>query len=139
MRTQPKKNKFLKTQKGRIRRNEAAGALHFGNYGLFTTEPGRVTARQLEAIRRVLSRGMNRQGKVWFRTFPHTGVTDKPKETRMGKGKGVVDYWCARVPAGTMRIEVAGIKEDVAREVLRKSGCKRAVTSNSIGRDRPLV
>jgi large subunit ribosomal protein L16 len=118
---------------------EAPGSLHFGQYGLTTSEPGRVTARQLEAIRRVLSRGMNRQGKVWFRTFPHTAVTDKPKETRMGKGKGVVDYWCARVPAGTVLLEVAGIQEDVAREVLRKSGCKRAVTSTVTRRDRPLV
>src|SRR5215510_354696 len=114
---QPKRTKFRKAFKGRIHGDAKGGAtLNFGSYGLKSLEPERITARQIEAARRAITRQMKRQGRVWIRIFPDVPVTDKPAEVRMGKGKGAVDYWAARVAPGRIMFEIDGVADDVARE-----------------------
>ena len=114
---QPKRTKFRKLHKGRIHGDAKGGSdLNFGTFGLKATEPERVTARQIEAARRALTRHMKRQGRVWIRIFPDVPVTSKPIEVRMGKGKGSVDFWACRVKPGRIMFEVDGVPEDVARE-----------------------
>ena len=130
---QPKRTKFRKQHKGRIH-GEAKGGfnLNFGTFGLKATEPERVTARQIEAARRAITRHMKRQGRVWIRIFPDVPVTSKPTEVRMGKGKGSVDYWAAKVKPGRVMFEIDGVVESVAREALRLGAMKLPVTTRVI-------
>ena len=133
---QPKRTKFRKQHKGRIN-GEAKGGfnLNFGTFGLKATEPERVTARQIEAARRAITRHMKRQGRVWIRIFPDVPVTSKPTEVRMGKGKGSVDYWAAKVKPGRVMFEIDGVVESVAREALRLGAMKLPVTTRVIVRE----
>ncbi|WND02787.1 50S ribosomal protein L16 [Temperatibacter marinus] len=132
---QPKRTKFRKAQKGRIHGNAKGGtALNFGQFGLKAMTPGRVTARQIEAARRAMTRHMKRQGKVWIRIFPDTPVTSKPAEVRMGKGKGSVDYWCAKVKPGRIMFEIDGISEEVARGAFERAAAKLAVQCRIVQR-----
>ena len=133
---QPKRTKFRKQHKGRIH-GEAKGGfkLNFGTFGLKATEPERVTARQIEAARRAITRHMKRQGRVWIRIFPDVPVTSKPTEVRMGKGKGSVDYWAAKVKPGRVMFEIDGVVESVAREALRLGAMKLPVTTRVIVRE----
>src|SRR5216110_1940586 len=113
----PKRTKFRKQFKGRIHGNAKSGTtLNFGAYGLKALEPERVTAREIEAARRAITREMKRAGRVWIRIFPDVPVTSKPTEVRMGKGKGAVDYWAARVKPGRIMFEIDGVNEETARE-----------------------
>src|SRR5918999_6385979 len=114
---QPKKHKFRKAFKGRIKGDAKGGTdLNFGSYGLKALEPDRVTARQIEAARRAISRGMKRAGRVWIRIFPDVPVTKKPAEVRMGSGKGSPELWVARVKPGRIMFELDGVSDQVARE-----------------------
>lgn len=124
----PKRVKFRKVQKGRIKGLAYRGGnVSFGEYGLQSVEPGRITARQLEAGRIALTRHVKRGGKVWIRVFPQKPVTKKPAETRMGTGKGAPEFWVAVVKPGTMIYEIEGVAEDIAREALRLAGHKLPV------------
>ncbi|MBO0663854.1 50S ribosomal protein L16 [Jiella sp. MQZ9-1] len=132
---QPKRTKYRKAFKGRIHGTAKGGtALNFGAYGLKALEPERVTARQIEAARRAITRQMKRQGRVWIRIFPDLPVTSKPTEVRMGKGKGGVDYWAARVHPGRIMFEIDGVPEDIAREALRLGAAKLPVRTRFIQR-----
>ncbi len=133
---QPKRTKFRKQHKGRIH-GEAKGGflLNFGSFGLKATEPERVTARQIEAARRAITRHMKRQGRVWIRVFPDTPVTSKPTEVRMGKGKGAVDFWAAKVKPGRIMFEIDGVSEIIAREALRLGAMKLPVTTRVVARE----
>src|SRR6201995_658576 len=125
---QPKKTKFRKQFKGRIHGMSKGGtALNFGSHGLKAVEPERITARQIEAARRAITRQMKRQGRVWIRIFPDVPVTDKPAEVRMGKGKGAVEYWAARVHPGRIMFEIDGGADEIAREALRLGAAKLPV------------
>ncbi|MGC9448870.1 50S ribosomal protein L16 [Cereibacter johrii] len=133
---QPKRTKFRKQHKGRIH-GEATGGflLNFGGFGLKATEPERVTARQIEAARRAITRHMKRQGRVWIRVFPDVPVTSKPTEVRMGKGKGSVDYWAAKVKPGRIMFEIDGVSETIAREALRLGAMKLPVMTRIVVRE----
>jgi large subunit ribosomal protein L16 len=133
---QPKRTKFRKQFKGRIH-GEAKGGflLNFGSFGLKATEPERVTARQIEAARRAITRHMKRQGRVWIRIFPDVPVSSKPTEVRMGKGKGSTDYWAAKVKPGRIMFEIDGVGETVAREALRLGAMKLPVTTRVVIRE----
>ncbi len=132
---QPKKTKFRKAHKGRIHGNAKGGAeLAFGQFGLKSQEPERVTARQIEAARRAITREMKRQGRVWIRIFPDVPVSKKPTEVRMGKGKGSVEYWAARVKPGRIVFEIDGVAEDTAREALRLGAAKLPIKTRFIQR-----
>jgi large subunit ribosomal protein L16 len=132
---QPKKTKFRKQFKGRIHGAAKGGfALNFGSFGLKSMEPERITARQIEAARRAITRQMKRQGRVWIRVFPDLPVTDKPAEVRMGKGKGAVEYWAARVHPGRILFEIDGVSEEVAREALRLGAAKLPVRTKVVTR-----
>ncbi|WP_273791409.1 MULTISPECIES: 50S ribosomal protein L16 [unclassified Bartonella] len=132
---QPKRTKFRKQFKGRIHGSAKGGTdLNFGAYGLKAVEPERVTARQIEAARRAITRYMKRSGRVWIRIFPDLPVTSKPTEVRMGKGKGSVDYWAARVAPGRVMFELDGVPEDVAREALRLGAAKLPIKTRFIQR-----
>ena len=133
---QPKRTKFRKQFKGRIH-GEAKGGfmLNFGSFGLKATEPERVTARQIEAARRAITRHMKRQGRVWIRIFPDVPVSAKPVEVRMGKGKGSTDYWAAKVKPGRIMFEIDGVGEVVAREALRLGAMKLPVTTRVVIRE----
>jgi large subunit ribosomal protein L16 len=133
---QPKRTKFRKQHKGRIH-GEAKGGfdLNFGGYGLKATEPERVTARQIEAARRAITRHMKRQGRVWIRIFPDVPVTGKPTEVRMGKGKGSVDFWAAKVKPGRVMFEIDGVAEPIAREALRLGAMKLPVLTRIVVRE----
>jgi large subunit ribosomal protein L16 len=133
---QPKRTKFRKQFKGKIS-GEAKGGflLNFGTYGLKATEPERVTARQIEAARRAITRHMKRQGRVWIRIFPDVPVSSKPTEVRMGKGKGSVDYWAARVKPGRVMFEIDGVSEVIAREALRLGAMKLPVLTRVVVRE----
>src|SRR3569623_355293 len=122
---QPKKTKFRKALKGRSHGVAKGGTdLAFGQFGLKSQEPERVTARQIEAARRAITREMKRAGRVWIRVFPDLPVSKKPVEVRMGKGKGSVEYWAARVKPGRILFEIDGVPEDVAKEALRLGAMK---------------
>ena len=122
---QPKKTKFRKMHKGRISGNAKGGfVLNFGSYGLKSLEPSRVTARQIEAARRAMTRHMKRAGRVWIRIFPDVPVSKKPTEVRMGKGKGSVEFWAAKVKPGRMMFEIDGVPLDVAREAISLAAAK---------------
>ena len=132
---QPKKTKFRKAFKGRISGTAKGGTdLNFGQFGLKAVQPERITARQIEAARRAITREMKRQGRVWIRIFPDVPVTSKPTEVRMGKGKGAVDYWAARVKPGRIMFEIDGVAEDVAREALRLGAAKLPIRTRFIQR-----
>lgn len=133
---QPKRTKFRKQFKGRIH-GEAKGGfmLNFGSFGLKATEPERVTARQIEAARRAITRHMKRQGRVWIRVFPDVPVSAKPTEVRMGKGKGSIDYWAAKVKPGRIMFEIDGVAESVAREALRLGAMKLPVLTRVVMRE----
>jgi large subunit ribosomal protein L16 len=132
---QPKKTKFRKQFKGRIHGLAKGGTgLNFGQYGLKALEPERVTARQIEAARRAITRQMKRQGRVWIRIFPDVPVSKKPTEVRMGKGKGSNEYWAARVKPGRIMFEIDGVAEDIAREALRLGAAKLPIRTRFIQR-----
>jgi len=132
---QPKKTKFRKTHKGRIHGVAKGGTdLAFGQYALKATEPERVTARQIEAARRAITREMKRQGRVWIRIFPDVPVSKKPTEVRMGKGKGSVELWAARVKPGRIVFEIDGVPEDVAKEALRLGAMKLPIMTRVVTR-----
>src|SRR6201994_1985977 len=117
---QPKKTKYRKAHKGRIRGLATSGAtLAFGEYGLKAMEPDRVTARQIEAARRAMTRHMKRAGRVWIRVFPDVPVSKKPLEVRMGSGKGAPEYWVVRIKPGRILFEVDGVPVQIAREALK--------------------
>jgi large subunit ribosomal protein L16 len=131
----PKKTKFRKAFKGRIHGAAKGGfSLNFGAYGLKAMEPERVTARQIEAARRAITRQMKRQGRVWIRVFPDLPVSDKPAEVRMGKGKGAVEYWAARVHPGRILFEIDGVSDEVAREALRLGSAKLPIRTKVVTR-----
>ena len=124
---QPKRTKFRKAFKGRIRGDAKGGfELNFGEFGLKALEPERVTARQIEAARRALTRHMKRAGRVWIRVFPDVPVSKKPIEVRMGKGKGAPEFWVARVAPGRIMFEVDGVPEKIAREAFAARGGQAA-------------
>ncbi len=132
---QPKRTKFRKQHKGRIKGVAKGGSrLTFGAYGLKAMEPDRVNARQIEAARRAITRHMKRAGRVWIRVFPDLPVSAKPTEVRMGKGKGSIDYWAARVKPGRVMFEIDGVSEEVAREALRLGGRKLSVKTRFVQR-----
>ena len=132
---QPKKTKFRRAHKGRIKGNTKGGsALNFGQFGLKALEPNRVNAREIEAARRAITREMKRQGRVWIRIFPDVPVSQKPVEVRMGKGKGAVEFWAARVAPGRIMFEVDGVPEAVARESLRLGAAKLSVRTKIVAR-----
>jgi large subunit ribosomal protein L16 len=132
---QPKRTKFRKTFKGRINGNAKGGfSLNFGSYGLKALEPERVTARQIEASRRAITRQMKRQGRVWIRIFPDVPVTKKPTEVRMGKGKGGIEFWAAKVKPGRILFEIDGVNDDTAREALRLGAAKLPIKTKVVTR-----
>jgi large subunit ribosomal protein L16 len=132
---QPKKTKFRKTFKGRIHGSAKGGTdLNFGSHGLKAVEPERVTARQIEAARRAITREMKRQGRVWIRIFPDLPVTDKPAEVRMGSGKGSIEYWCARVKPGRIMFELDGVPDALAREALVLGAAKLPIKTRIVTR-----
>lgn len=132
---QPKRTKYRKAFKGRISGNAKGGyTLNFGSFGLKALEPERVTARQIEATRRAITRSMKRQGKVWIRVFPDVPVSAKPIEVRMGKGKGSVDRWVARVKPGKILFEIDGVPEEVAREALSLGAAKLPIKTKIVQR-----
>src|ERR1700739_299909 len=131
----PKKTKYRKQFKGRISGKAKGGSsLNFGSYGLKSVEPERITARQIEAARRAITRQMKRQGRVWIRIFPDVPVTDKPAEAGMAKGRGAVEYWAARVHPGRIMFEIDGVPDDVAREALRLGAAKLPVKTRIVTR-----
>ena len=133
---QPKRTKFRKQHKGRIH-GEAKGGflLNFGSFALKATEPERVTARQIEAARRAITRHMKRQGRVWIRIFPDVPVSAKPTEVRMGSGKGATDYWACKVKPGRIMFEIDGVSEEIAREALRLGAMKLPVTTRIVAKE----
>ncbi|HEY5071479.1 MAG TPA: 50S ribosomal protein L16 [Caulobacteraceae bacterium] len=131
----PKKTKYRKQFKGKIHGLAKGGfALNFGSHGLKSTQPERISARQIEAARRAITRQMKRQGRVWIRIFPDVPVSDKPAEVRMGKGKGAVEYWAARVAPGRIMFEIDGVPDDVAREALRLGAAKLPIKTRIVTR-----
>ncbi|MBA3069908.1 MAG: 50S ribosomal protein L16 [Hyphomonas sp.] len=132
---QPKRTKFRKAFKGKISGQAKGGfSLSFGEFGLKALEPERVTARQIEATRRAITREMKRQGKVWIRVFPDVPVTAKPIEVRMGKGKGAVDRWVARVAPGRILFEIDGVSEETARHALALGAAKLPIKTKVVKR-----
>ena len=132
---QPKRTKFRKMQKGRIKGAAKGGwSLNFGSYGLKAQAPSRVTARQIEAARRAMTRHMKRTGRVWIRIFPDVPVSKKPTEVRMGKGKGVTEFWCAKVKPGRIMFEIDGVSDTIAREALRLGASKLPLKTKIVHR-----
>jgi large subunit ribosomal protein L16 len=132
---QPKRTKFRKMHKGRIKGTaKGATALTFGTFGLKAQEPARVTARQIEAARRAMTRQMKRAGRVWIRIFPDVPVSKKPTEVRMGKGKGTPEFWAARVKPGRIMFEIDGVNEATARESLRLAAAKLPIKTRVVAR-----
>ena len=131
----PKRTKFRKAPKGRIHGVAKGGfTLNFGSYGLKATSPERVTARQIEAARRAITRHMKRTGRVWIRIFPDVPVTAKPAEVRQGKGKGSVEYWACRVKPGRIMFEVDGVSKDVAKRAFELAAAKLSVSTKFVTR-----
>ena len=132
---QPMRTKFCKAHKGRIQGvATSAASLAFGQYGLKATEPDRVTARQIEAARRALTRHMKRSGLVWIRLFPDVPVSKKPLEVRMGSGKGAPEFWVARVKPGRILFEIDGVSIDVAKEALALAAAKLPIKTRFVER-----
>ena len=132
---QPKRTKFRKQQKGHNRGLAQAGnAVSFGEFGLKAVERGRITARQIEAARRAMTRFVKRGGKIWIRVFPDVPVTKKPLEVRMGSGKGNVEYYVAKVLPGKVLFEMEGVSEEIAREAFRLAASKLSVETQFVTR-----
>jgi large subunit ribosomal protein L16 len=132
---QPKKTKFRKAHKGRIKGVAKGGMnLNFGAFGLKAMEPERITARQIEAARRALTRHMKRAGRVWIRIFPDVPVSKKPTEVRMGKGKGSVEFWAARVKPGRIMFEIDGVSPEVATVALELAAAKLPIKTRIVRR-----
>jgi len=132
---QPKKTKFRKAHKGRIKGQATSGAsLAFGQFGLKAIEPERVTARQIEAARRALTRHMKRAGRVWIRVFPDVPVSKKPLEVRMGSGKGAIELWVTRVKPGRILFELDGVPVNIAREALELAAAKLPIKTRFVER-----
>ncbi len=130
---QPKRTKFRKMFKGKNRGLAQAGnKVSFGEYGLKAAERGRVSARQIEAARRAMTRKVKRTGKIWIRIFPDVPISSKPLEVRMGKGKGNVDFWCSKVQPGTMLYEMEGVSEEMAREAFRLAANKLPIKTTFV-------
>ena len=132
---QPKRTKFRKQFKGRIHGQAKGGTnLDFGGFGLKAMEPDRVTARQIEAARRAITRQMKRQGRVWIRIFPDVPVSQKPTEVRMGSGKGAPEYWAARVKPGRIMFEIDGVSRAVAEEAFTLAAAKLPIKTKLVTR-----
>jgi len=132
----PKKTKYRKSQKGRVRGVAKGGTdIDFGDFGLQALEGGRLTARQIEAARIAMTRHTRRQGKIWIRVFPDKPVSKKPAETRMGKGKGAPDFWVAVVRPGRVLYEIEGVTEELAREAFLRAHHKLPIKTRMIKRD----
>ena len=131
----PKRTKFRKAHKGRIRGLAKGGTqLNFGSYGLKAVSPERVTARQIEAARRAITRHLRRSGRVWIRIFPDVPVSSKPAEVRMGKGKGTPEFWVARVKPGRILFEIDGVSWDLAREAFNLAAAKLPLDTRIVRR-----
>lgn len=132
---QPKRTKFRKAFKGRIHGNAKGGtALNFGAFGLKAMEPERITARQIEACRRAITRHIKRQGRVWIRIFPDVPVSKKPTEVRMGKGKGSPELWVVRVKPGRIMFEIDGVPVELAREAFARGAAKLPIATKFVTR-----
>ena len=132
---QPKRTKYRKQQKGRNRGIATTGnRVSFGEYGMKAMTRGRITARQIEAARRAITRKVKRGAKIWIRIFPDKPITKKPLEVRQGKGKGNVEYWVARVQPGRMLYEMQGVDEELAREAFRLAAAKLPVQTSFVSR-----
>jgi large subunit ribosomal protein L16 len=132
---QPKRTRFRKQQKGRNRGLALRGSkVNFGEYGLKATSRGRLTARQLEAGRRAMTRKIKRGGKIWIRVFPDKPITKKPLEVRQGKGKGAVEYWVAQIQPGRVLYEMEGVSEDLAREAFELAAAKLPFATSFVKR-----
>ena len=133
---QPKRVKFRKSHRGHLRGKAQSGnTVVFGEYGLKTEEAAWLTARQIEAARRVMVRYLRKGGQMWIRIYPDKSVTKKPAETRMGSGKGAVDHWVAVVKPGRILFEIAGIKEDMAKEAIHLAAYKLPVHTRFVARE----
>jgi len=131
----PKRTKYRKAHKGRIHGDAKGGTqLNFGAYGLKATEPARVTARQIEAARRAITRHIKRAGRMWIRIFPDVPVSKKPTEVRMGKGKGTPEYWMARVKPGRIVFELDGVPAELAREAFERGAAKLPMHTRFVSR-----
>ncbi|MFA5530767.1 MAG: 50S ribosomal protein L16 [Thiohalomonadaceae bacterium] len=132
---QPKRTKFRKQHKGRNRGLAQRGnEVSFGEFGLKSVERGQITARQIEAARRAMTRHVKRGGKIWIRIFPDKPITQKPLEVRMGNGKGNVEFWVAQIQPGRMLYEMEGVSEDIAREAFRLAAAKLPVKTTFVTR-----
>ena len=132
---QPKRTKFRKAHKGRIHGNAKGGTdLNFGSYGMKAMQPARLTARQIEAARRAMTRHMKRAGRVWIRVFPDVPVSQKPAEVRQGRGKGNPEFWVARIKPGRVMFEVDGVPEDVALRAFELAAAKLPINTKFIQR-----
>ena len=132
---QPKRTKFRKAHKGRIHGDAKGGtSLNFGAYGLKALQPERITARQIEAARRAITRHIKRQGRLWIRIFPDVPVSSKPAEVRMGSGKGAPEFWAARVKPGRVLFELDGVPVQVAREALELAAAKLPIKTRFVSR-----
>ena len=132
---QPKRTKFRKQFKGRIHGEAKGGSmLNFGSFGLKSTEPERVTARQIEAARRAITRHIKRQGRLWIRIFPDVPVTKKPAEVRQGKGKGSVEYWAAKVKPGRIMFELDGVPGPLAAVAFQRAAMKLPIKTKVVAR-----
>jgi len=132
---QPKRTKYRKAHKGRIHGHATSGTtLSFGTYGLKAVEPARITARQIEAARRTITRAMKRAGRVWIRIFPDVPVSQKPAEVRQGKGKGNPEFWVVRVKPGRVMFELDGVPSTVAREAFTLAAAKLPIKTRFIAR-----
>ena len=135
----PKRVKFRKSQRGRLKGDATRGhTVAFGEYGLQSMEPAWLSARQIEAARVAAQHFMGREGKLWIRVFPHKPVTAKPAEVRMGSGKGEPAYWAARVRPGTVLYEIGGLSEEITREALNRASHKLPVRTRMIRRRQTL-
>ena len=131
----PKRSKYRKAHKGRVHGDAKGGTtLNFGTYGLKAVDPGRITARQIEAARRTITRSIRRIGRVWIRIFPDVPVSTKPAEVRMGSGKGTPEFWVARVHPGRIMFEIDGVPETVAREAFALAAAKLPIKTRVVTR-----
>ncbi len=131
----PKRTKYRKAHKGRIHGKAKGGfTLNFGSFGLKAVQPGRITARQIEAARRALVRHIRRQGKVWIRVFPDVPVSQKPAEVRMGKGKGTPEFWMCRVKPGRIMFEMDGVQPEIAKTAFELAAAKLPVRCKVVSR-----
>ena len=132
---QPKRTKYRKQMKGKNRGLASQGnKVSFGEYGLKATDRGRITARQIEAARKAMTRHIRRQGKIWIRIFPDKPITKKPLEVRQGKGKGNVEYWVAQIQPGRILYEMSGVDENLAKEALKLAAAKLPIDTKFVTR-----